>query len=139
MNTIELQRQGFLAAIKENPYDQTSRLVYADFLLEQDEPEESDWQRMWTPKRQKAEEYFVQFGKNATEGEGPDITLDQVLRAVKNWLETGEEAILSGLGFGITNAWNDEMEKEFWMHYQNYTGDVLDVGDNACPFTCCGY
>ncbi len=44
-NRIEAERQGFLAAIRESPEDETHRLVYADWLQDHDEDAEAEFIR----------------------------------------------------------------------------------------------
>ena len=59
--TDDQQRQAFLDAIAADRYDQTTRLVFADWLNERGMDSEAEVQRAWTREKQEAEDFIADF------------------------------------------------------------------------------
>ncbi len=55
---MDEERQAFLDAIAADRYDQTTRLVFADWLNEHGLDDEAEVQRQWTPEKQRAEDWL---------------------------------------------------------------------------------
>lgn len=59
MDRKEAERKEFLKVIKENPYDESVRAIYADWLDDANEPEEADFFRRWTLEKHKEAEAWL--------------------------------------------------------------------------------
>ena len=57
------ERDAFVQALTENPYDETTHRVFADFLDENDEPELADFHRTWTKEWQEARDWMTDFAE----------------------------------------------------------------------------
>jgi uncharacterized protein (TIGR02996 family) len=90
------ERKAFEDAIRADPYDRMTRLVFADWLDENDCPEEADWQRSWTLRRQEAEEWLANFAGDIGGGQ---VTLEEVVEAGHAYVKDGSGTTLAGLGF----------------------------------------
>ncbi len=134
------ENQAFLAAIAADPYDQVTRLVYADWLDEHDAPEAADWQRTWTPERQRAEEWLKEFAAMH------DIPYQEFLDAGTIYLDEGVELDVS---MDASNAMYDynhdddvELDGEvfldkYWRCWELVTGRKLGERERPPdPFNC---
>ena len=124
-------RKEFESMIEANRYDQTTRLIFADWLDENDFPEEAAEQRAWTPEKQRAEDYFREFAERAGLGYGKAMGI--VAEYVEDgtvWVEHDSE--------DARNAFYDCDIKVFWEHYQTLTGSAEPGGDGwwGTPFSC---
>lgn len=61
MNRESKELWAFLRAIEKNPYDVTTRKVFADWLDERDEPEEANKKRSFSVRKQQAVDYVKRF------------------------------------------------------------------------------
>lgn len=131
-------RERFESHLKTNPYDTETRGVFADWLEERGFDDEVVAQRrMSTEDWVNADKWFLKFAYDATEDDHIFVTVHGVLDAARRWLQSGQDTCLSGQGFNITNRWDDEMQEEFWTHYQNHTGEIVDTLRRGEPFGCC--
>lgn len=93
---------GFYNTLRQDPYDQVTRLVFADWLNEQGRDDEAEEQRKWTKEKQEAFDTMTSFsllmdisqrellayGEAASHGEGfcfsdddaPDIMCDETYK-----------------------------------------------------------
>lgn len=130
--------KAMLAALKKTPLDEGLRLAYADWLDENDRPDEGQRQREWI----KAFNYILQFTRTDEESweyddEGekiPDshtINYKGVMDEVEWWRSTvtGEYTqygLGGSIGFGTTYA-QDALQdaatrREFWRCFKVLTG-----------------
>ncbi len=135
------EKEGFLRAIEKDRYDQTLRLVFADWLEERGLDEEAREQREWTPEWQQSEDWLSQFAKDITEFDCEEVTLAEVVEAGRKYLKAGETSNLSGFGFGATNLLGrggSRMLEEFWRQWHVYTRtEAVPEQDYYEPFHCC--
>jgi uncharacterized protein (TIGR02996 family) len=108
------QAQGFLKAIDQNAYDQDARLVYSDWLEEQGELDEANYQRAWTAERQEAEDYLDDYALQCA------ITREELIESAVNFLEKGEWLCIGTDTPDI--VWRSDM---FWRHFKALTGREL--------------
>ncbi|HJZ56552.1 MAG TPA: TIGR02996 domain-containing protein [Gemmataceae bacterium] len=97
------ERQGFLKALAKNEDDTTTRMVYADWLDERGEHEESDRQRKWPA----AKTWLVEFAERHSVGYSELI-----------------DAIVSGEGlcFGDLDGPEAMENPEVWKNLEIVTG-----------------
>lgn len=142
-------REDFLARLKENPYDQVTRLVYANWLEENDFCEEALLQREWNPTKQRMAEKYMGAVANAASGpqwktydenqrsymsEVVHFDVQRVLNEAAEFLRTGEPLVFygsMGLQFGESEA------QEFWMHFEVLTGIPVPDRFRDLDFTTC--
>ena len=134
------EREAFLKSLADKPDDVTTRLVYADWLDEQGEHEEADWQRKWVAAR----EWLVKFSHDnnppADWHDDAYVPYEKLLALARVAIETG---IDEDLWYECQN--NDALcaairdnEETFWKHAALVTGavplpyDYYDDG-SGCP------
>lgn len=121
-------RQGFLDALAADHDDETTRLVYADWLDENDEPEAADQQRNWKASK----EWLTEFGDRA------DIPYADVLQAGRDFVRS--EGVEYYTQFGDDSArnemYNDLTRAEFWRHWSVITGLVVSEERQGTVFSC---
>ena len=126
------ERQAFLKAIEENPYDFTTRLIFADWLEEFGEDkdyEEAVWQREWTPEWQRSKEWLENYADELSRRDTPgeydfSITLEELIETATNHLN-------DFVGGTIYLPYDTpdmvyENHDEFWKQYAVYTKKNLD-------------
>jgi uncharacterized protein (TIGR02996 family) len=119
------EKAAFEKAIEEDPFDGTTRKVFADWLEEHGFDDEALLQREWTPKKMRAaEKWLKKFAaecsdeedENAEEEEGCfTLSYEALIQAGHKYLDTGV-----CLWLGIDPP-NEEME-QFWQHFMVVTG-----------------
>lgn len=150
-------RQLFLDAITSNPRDMDLRKVYADWLDENDCPEQADIQRTMTIEQyQEAESWMVDFASYCSSytddgyshhfqtGWEPDdstirratftLTKEQLLQKANEWLDNGEYWTQWGFEGARDRMYNDE--EIFWKHFQTLTGRFVP-DDKKSNFISC--
>jgi uncharacterized protein (TIGR02996 family) len=142
------EREAFLAALKANEDDVTTRLVYADWLDENGEHEEADRQRKWPAAKQ----WLLQFLKwiNYEDEEFDEQTQEFKGKGTFSGPHTYKDAIQAGYdavaGRGYTFGsdagaeffWEGESNsEEFFRNWSIVTGVPVpqSVIDNP-PFRC---
>lgn len=148
---MDPQGQAFLDAIKKDPLDGATRLIFADWLEERGEDDEAQEQRRQaTPEWQQAyiwmtvfiERHVEEFDLSKLTPEiraVVEVTVEKVLEAGRKYLRRGTRSVLSGLGFGAQNALyaDDEAQGQFWKCYEILTGKKISKNrDPGNPFTC---
>ncbi len=134
----------FEQMIKENPRDFTTRKVYADWLDENDMPEEADKQRGWNDSKQDSWEWLEDFadkgGVTWIRDESPystrEITIQDLLDAGYGWVRDGQSWTQEGDEELQAMMYGNDKE-DFWRHWSNVTGVQIDddiMSDN--PFRC---
>lgn len=106
-------KQDFLVALRENPADEVTRRVYADWLEEQGLDDEAEIQRNWTPEAyHKAVELVEDYANEC------DVTPEELLVCATHFLDTGDRMYLP---FDTPEmACVDQLS--FWLAYQILTG-----------------
>jgi uncharacterized protein (TIGR02996 family) len=59
------QQQAFELTLQEDPYDESTHRVYADWLMDNDQPELAEHHRLWTVEWQKAKDWMVDLADKA--------------------------------------------------------------------------
>lgn len=159
--TAEEEKVAFLQAIKDDPYDATTRRVYADWLEDHGFDDEARVQREWTPEKHKEAEAFVaRWAKllSGREYEEDDELVDEWIAEEGHRQYTPEEVLavaarhlgksLDGYA-GADRDWiglrfdtPDEItsarqRKLFWRHFQTLTGTPVEDGFDS-RFVSCG-
>lgn len=145
------ERQHFLKLLQENEDDVETRLIYADWLEEQGEPEEAERQRKWpaakkwlvnlcdefNPKKADFEEWFddaADFEAWDFEGEHNVIGFQRLLEI---GLDAQTEMDLESFGNNEDLMWAvHERLDEFWQNWSIVTGFMLDKADRQRYFRC---
>lgn len=128
--TPEQEREAFVEALKADRYDQTTRLVFADWLLEHDEPEEAAFQRAWTPEWQQSADWVRDFCQRVNLNHG------YFLEKAAKCLDEGDGWDGIDVYLDTSNATVDEDMAEVWRHVGvvlRREVDALKMGD---PFSC---
>lgn len=128
-----LEREGFEAAIRDNPTDYNLRLVFADWLDQHDEPEEADRQR----KYRAAKEWVRDFADKIDQG------YSFLLRCAREWLEyrrddgdNWDNYVHMGTNEGYKDATDEDWAK-FWVNYEIVTGEKVPMEKRDGPtFSC---
>jgi uncharacterized protein (TIGR02996 family) len=130
---VRADDDAFRSAIAANRFDVGLRQVYADWLDENDRPEEAAYQRRWTPEVGAAEDWLHEFAEKSGLG------YEEAVRAGTRYVETGVE-------WGVGTNWEPETLLEtddalaaFWRSVELVTG--RPAGDEmtkaTVPFQCC--
>lgn len=123
-------REGFEAAIRENPTDYNRRLVFADWLDEHDEPEEAIRQR----KYQSAWESIGDLADMVNMGRR------FLLEAAQSHLANREDKWGNYTRMGENEAYKDATEedwKAFWVNYEIVTGEKVPMEHRDGPLFSC--
>lgn len=108
----------FLDAIHENPRDLTTRLVYADWLDEHDEPELADEQRKFNLEKHDAEQWLREFHKKYDPWGSYEEMVEGALKGSYgfNGSDEGPQVLQS--------QWGDK--DEFWKNIEIVAEKVID-------------
>ncbi len=154
---MTLDRKAFLDAIKKEPYEAVHHKAYADWLEENDEPEEADFHRSWTLERFKeAEAWLIDkaYQCGATDLNYPDepeyireITYQDLIDAGYTYVLRGD--YFSQLGRSTAQDVFYGHDKEFWENWKIVTGErallekrreeqkhSYNKGNLPAPFSC---
>lgn len=122
MTTIE-QKQAFLDSFQENLYDEVPHRVFADWLEDNDMPEEADFHRTWTTqKRGEAEAFFQTLANKCEE------SVENLLRLSARYLETGKQ-----LSVDFDNVEADKWNRDLWYYYEIMTNTLVPKKE-LCDF-----
>lgn len=129
------QREAFLKRLVEDEDDTTTRLVYADWLDDQGEHEESDRQRKWPA----AKEWLVRFCKENFSNE--EVSHKELVefgrRVVKEESPTERVHMDESLWYAL-----QAHSQEFWKNWSLVTGIPLPPGLESKGFhqwACCAH
>ncbi len=118
--TRDEQLAAFKKAIEDDKYDQTTRLVMADWLEEHGYDDEALVQRKWTREFQVAEDWLTSYGK-----EVDGLELAELIKAGHSFLDKSEPHRI--MEYAPRRASRDL--EEFWIYFATYTGrTVTDIG-----------
>lgn len=134
------ERDAFEKAIREGPWDEATRRVFADWLEEHGFDEEAAVQRKWTPERMReAERVLGEFARVCHhEGdhdfrhlEEPRYTVAGLVEAMKRYLIAGE---LVGCGYYFPD---EEEIQACWEAFETWTGIPISTEVRQKEFACC--
>lgn len=152
--------QAFLDRIAATPADYAPHGVYADWLDENDRPEEADWHRAWsTAKAAEARAWFDKFAEdNSGTRDDPDgynrrYVGQEIIDIGVDYLRTGHAH--TQYGMSLQEAMYDKAtRKAFWANLALVTGvcplqkadtpfdgetesdEYDDYGIDEYPFSC---
>jgi uncharacterized protein (TIGR02996 family) len=154
-----MNRQAFENALQQDRYDLATHLAFSDWLEENDCPEEAQFHRNWTKEWQESWDWMAWFATEVVqEDEDEDmadwvkqekgVTVEDVLEVGREYVKTGQETCLSGMGFKATNAFYDNHRGEFykqgnllqdyWKHWMVLEKrEVNESIQSSEPFKCC--
>jgi uncharacterized protein (TIGR02996 family) len=145
----EEMEQAFLNVIEKHPRDKDTRLVYGDWLEENDRIEEADFVRAWTEKKYyEAIEWIKKFKDDVNKEDGggdydSETTMEDIIQAGWNHVKHGSVCSLVGSGFWADEQIaDDEFRNAFWTHWSVITGKAfLPKGESHTRdgylFSCC--
>lgn len=84
MNQQAKELKAFLDAIAKNPRDLGTRLVYADWLDEHDEPELAAEQRGFELAKHDAEQWLRCYASKMNSYDTPDVAFDNLIKGLKS-------------------------------------------------------
>lgn len=130
------EREAFLTALAENEDDETTRLVFADFLDEHDEPEEADRMRKWRASKQWMTDWVrsINYGKWEYDDDGEyvlDVDGSRVPaktdnlgdpHTLKDAIEAGHAAVQ-----GKFYSWRTDAGSDYFHGYDMEEGDYIKV------------
>lgn len=119
---MNAERQAFLAALAANEDDTATRLVYADWLDEHDEPEEADRMRAWPAAKEWVSNYAGEIG----------ISYGELMGYAEEAIKDGYTSIFDGERY---DGWSFDNE-QFWPHYATLTGHKIDDNTPIIGFSC---
>lgn len=125
-------KAGFEAALKENPYDCDTRLIFADWL------EENGFDDEAVEQRRKATPEWVEAHKAIEDFSGAlGMTDRELLELATKHAESGEYFYLNGNSQDESYKhiiWGQE--EQFWSAYQIVTGKVVEEDRRGDIFAC---
>lgn len=149
---MEAERQAFEAALKENPEDWTTRLIYADWLDEHDMPEESDRQRNYRASHEwmaalaaRAGQTCLNYGIDMPCDDWRDITPDDLIGAGCVYVDSLNDSF--GPDYFVQRGserlrdlvYEEELQEAYWRHWGVLTGRPVpaewEYGVES-PFSC---
>jgi uncharacterized protein (TIGR02996 family) len=119
--------QAFLKALANDPYDQETRLVFADWLEEHGLDDEAAEQRAWRREKQEAEDWLRFFAPKL------EMTYKELLEVGEDIAQSGEYCFGDGEApYLMQHNWED-----FLKHWKNLTGsDAPDEPGRETRFRC---
>lgn len=109
---------GFYDTLRQYPYDQVTRLVFADWLNEQGRDDEAEVQRSWTKDKQEADETIA--------------SLSLLMDISKRELLAYGEAASNGEGFCFSDddapdvMYDETFKKQFWDAWERLHGTKVE-------------
>lgn len=133
-------REKFEAAIDENPLDDVTRKVFADWLDENGFPDEAIRQRDWEAVKKASMEWIEDFAAGIASdddagivGDGPSYNARRLIGVAQRYVERDDAEYDNEASFD-----SDSLDwSEFWKHYQIVTSKkVNSTLHNDYPFRC---
>ena len=130
----EPEKIAFLKALKENKYDKTTRLVFADWLEDHGYDDEATLQREWTEKYQKAEDWLVNISTSV------EIPYEDIIQAGFAYRDSRESFTIEGSDEITTFMYSGNNIELYWKNWEIVTGEI-PVGEEhsyktESPFRC---
>ncbi len=106
-----MNRESFEQTLEENPYDEVTHKVFADWLDERGCPDEAEFHRGWTKEWQTASDYLHALAISL------DLSYPSLIGAAEHYVN---HAVLYDLP---ERVWEVELgsvasKEEFWTHYE---------------------
>ncbi len=122
--TQEAVKAEFDKTLLADKYDQTTRLIYADWLEERGYDDEAVWQRSWTPEWQGSEDYFIELVEQSTD---EMMTLERLKGVVKEFLE--QEYLWDNILYDLRLPEPMEFYRgsKFWKQWEIYTSTSVEL------------
>lgn len=147
MTEKERQRQAFKDYLKANPDDDATRLVFADWLEDHDEPEAADAQRRWKASYAWMAEFSERIGPRIAtwvradgggEWEGEysytPFTVDDLVQGGRDYLAGGDFLIQYG-SQSAQDILPDHLD-DFWAHWQVLACEAVPEGKKDSFIGC---
>jgi uncharacterized protein (TIGR02996 family) len=132
----EEEKAAFEEALAENPYDEATHKVFADWLEEHGFDDEALLHREWTPEKMRAAESWLEnFAVECAEVEWQPLTYDKLIAAAHDYLDTGNWLCLSDDTPDI--ALSNEGMESFWQHFMVVTGRPVPSDKLEARFIHC--
>lgn len=155
MNNSQI-RESFLKQIKENPYDEHLRKIFADWLEENgDDDEAQEQRRRATVEWQQADKWMHEFaakcgetctdyGYDQDESSWIPITYDNCIQAGYNYVKHGDYLVQHGDDSARNlMSYEDNNKIKFWDNWRIITGEEVtdeeldgEYGRDTAPFSC---
>jgi len=103
----EEEKKAFEDALLADRYDGDTRKVFADWLEENGHDDEAVLQRSWTPQKQQAEDWLIDYALEC------GLTYPELVKAANNYLDAGKIYCLSDDTPDIVFTGADE----FWERF----------------------
>ncbi len=118
--------EGFLKALRENPFDEDLHLVFADWLEERGEDDEASYHRTWTPERQQAEDFLDDYAAQCW------ISQEELIQAGHDYLDKGNSFCIGVDTPGVVF----QNHEDFWRHFETLTGRSVPVEQRVVFIRC---
>lgn len=132
-NKVSSEQRAFLQAIQENPRDQTTRLVYADWLEENGLDDTAHEQRRWCSALEDARDRLKKFSEDV------GISYETCIQAGYDYVNHGDYFTQQGRE-DARDAMNKEVSKQWWEDWCLITGENKpeepEYGLGSAPFSC---
>lgn len=149
-------QQAFLKLLEINPDDTPTRLTYADWLDDHDQPEFAERMRKWPEAKQwltwfagRCGHLGIEYDDEGWETSGDVFTFDDVVDAGHDWLADGniyrldDQIYYEGHTFtqyGSEQAremmYKDGIKELYWKHWQTITGIQVEPIKQGTVFSC---
>lgn len=134
-------RDVFEKTLNEDPYDKTSRLIYADWLSENGFDDEAEFHRTWTEDWQDAKEWFDDFAREH------DVPLGDILSTAQMFYNAEKDGeryewwhlVYTQDGHESLRDFMFESENrvDFWKNYCTFARvEMVDGLIEVQPFSC---
>ncbi len=136
------EKQAFLDILKEDRYDSTTRLVFADWLEERGFDDEAlEQRRMSTQEWVEADKWMYEFVETigGDDYELGSITYGDVMRAAQDSLDSKDDDRLVQVGseYARDEMSNPGIRKRFWEAWRTITGQPLPDEAKDYRVFCC--
>lgn len=126
-------REKFEAAIDEDPLDDVTRKVYADWLDENGFPDEAIRQRDWEAVKKASMEWIEDFASGIASDDGGSYSGEYLITIARRYVEHDDPELDNEADWSSDSLdWN-----EFWKHYAIVTSKkVNSTLHDDYPFRC---
>jgi uncharacterized protein (TIGR02996 family) len=121
------EKKAFEDALRADRYDGVTRKVFADWLEENGYDDEAVLQRSWTPEKQQAEDWLVEYAREC------EMSYEELIEAANDYLDTGEAYCLPFDTPDIVYSGADE----FWERFSLATGRGVSEDHRGETFFRC--
>jgi uncharacterized protein (TIGR02996 family) len=128
----EKEKAAFEEAIAENPYDEATRKVFADWLEDHGFDDEAVLQREWAPENMRAAEQWLKELADAC-SVGSELTVEDLIAAAHAYLDSGADLCLS---VDTPRVMLNHPE-QFWGVFMVLTGRPVPSEERSAKFITC--